>query len=184
MAETIVSKSGLAIEYGPAVAADAEAIQALRGNNWMEYARTPQEWLWMESEVIQYCGDEGIQRERQRIELAGLTSESIFYFRVAKLGGTLVGYVAGLFEAGREPNMQEVTALHVAYDRRGEGIGGHLLKAFLRDGDHPMSTMLEVVAHAPAVGFYRVHGFRVSDRLAEPWGPFDTLRLERSGDAQ
>lgn len=167
--------------YGPASPADAAAMRAIRGDNWLEYARTNEETAAMEAEVQRWCGPVGVAAEEERIQLAndeGLYSN--FYYRVVHdTGGNFVAYLAGVRDSEDKPGYQEITALHVAKGWTGAGIGSSLLKAFFWHLGTFRPTILSVVTHARAVTFYAKHGFVELNEPPGKWAGLDVQWLVR-----
>ncbi len=162
---------------------DADKMRALRGDNWREYVADASDEVqaWMEDEVAQHCGPEGVAIEADRIRQS-LEPQSVWFCRVARVDNRFVGYLSGRREhrdAAEFAGFQEVAALHVD-QRRGRGIGSRLLASFFEEVGDDRPTSLQVVEGVPAVGFYAKHGFE--ERQKARWGPLWLVTMVRGAE--
>lgn len=103
---------------------------------------------------------------------------------VALRGGRLVGYVLGIVQHGRLRRIARLYSLAVLAQARGGGIGGRLLRDFMKRARArgARRVRLEVaVRNAAARGLFERAGFRSVARLKDYYGArIDALLMTRN----
>jgi ribosomal protein S18 acetylase RimI-like enzyme len=169
----------LDVVYGTAVPDDAALMRLLRGQNWMDYVGV-EDADWMASQVVKFCGPEGVEKEVARIHSANTDPHANSYFQTAKVDGKLAGYISGFREHEAAPGeLQAIAGLHVVPACIGRGIGSRLLEKFFQDIGQAKPTVLDTIAGTPAVGFYRKHGFEEWPEHDESWGPLRVIKMKK-----
>ena len=154
------------VEIERAVPADAEIICDIRDRAWIK--AYPNEELGISAEDIRLNaqGEEGVFVPRRiahyKKQFAQDDGSGLTTF-VAKVEGKVVGYVEPIID---EQNKRYISAMYVAPENQGMGVGGKLMRQALKLFGDDQDIFLEVVSYNQnAIEFYRHFGFEQSEAI-------------------
>lgn len=145
------------LEYGFAQADDAEDMLRIHQAAFVAgYKETNPGTT--EENLIEFVKGDFAKRNRIHWQEAIKASEgNNFQLPVARYAGVTVHFAFG----ERTNAFYEVRALY-GHPFRGRGIGGHLLGMLLEHQGEKVAR-LDVAQNAPAIEFYKAHGFYITD---------------------
>lgn len=148
---------------------DLDTVRRLVNDSWRATYRSAIDGDRMENILARRHARELLKRQ---LDAAGDV------FLVAERNGTVVGHAY----ACHRPDGLYLDRLHVAPQRKGQGIGKTLMEAvFAAAGDGEPVTLEVIDDNRAAIGFYESLGFRVTRRTPDCNGEMgiDALVMER-----
>ena len=169
MSETAMTKPEFysqSVKIERAVPDDAEIICDIRDRAWLKAYPNAELGITADDIRVNAQGRDGefvprrIAHLKKQFAQDGGSGLTTF---VAKVEGKVVGYVEPIID---EQNKRYISAMYVAPENQGMGVGGKLMRQALKLFGDDQDIFLEVVSYNQnAIEFYRHFGFEQSEAI-------------------